>query len=146
MATPKQHLRPYLSDQSFCILTGLSEGLDSAIMCATCNKDIVRDVKRVELIEHLLFGVLKITHEIYSHMKMGPQEFPLDQPSVVVPDAEVGENKGDVDARLREALLRIAKPRDWLAKLKRQSSTTAAKYGRHVRRFEEWLGVRHINQ
>ena len=80
MATPKQHLHSILSDQTFCNLTGLKEGLNNAIMCETCKCNISDGAKRSEMIEHLLFGVLKITHEIYSRMKMAPQDFPLEHP------------------------------------------------------------------
>jgi len=133
MATPKQHLHPYLSDQSFCNITGLREGLGKALLCNTCKGNIVEDDKRLGLLEHMLFGVLKITHEIYSQMKMAPQGFPLEQPSIIMPDIRYEENKGEVDVKIEETLSPLLKPRDWLAKLKRQSSATAAKYGRHVR-------------
>jgi hypothetical protein len=133
MATPKQHLHPYLSDQTFCNLTGLSEGLGKTLICTTCKGNIVEDDKRLGLIEHMLFGVLKITHEIYSRLKMASLGFPLEQPSIIVPDTEIEENKGEVDGRVEETLVSVVKPRDWLAKLKRQSSATATKYDRHVR-------------
>ena len=66
MATPKQHLRQILSDETFCNLTGLSGGLANTLRCEICKENIIDEGKRLELIEHLLFGVLKITHEIYS--------------------------------------------------------------------------------
>ena len=100
MATAKQHLRQALSDQSFCNLTGLSEGLGNAILCDTCKESISNDVKRLGLIEHMLIGVLKITHEIYSQMKMAPQGFPLEQPSIIVFDTKAEENKGEFDVKV----------------------------------------------
>ena len=141
MATPRQHLHQTLLDQAFCNLTGLSEGLNNDIMCVVCNDNINNEGKRLELIEHMLFGVLKITREIYSQMRMVPHGFPLEQPSIVVSDTKAEEN----EVKIESTLFPPIKPRDWLAKLKRQSFTTATKYDRHVRRFEEWLGGRHIN-
>ena len=100
MATPKQHLHQAFSDQSFCNLTGLSEGLGNAIMCDICKGNVSHDAKRLELIEHMLFGVLKVTHEIYSRTKMAPQGFPLKQPLITSSDTEVEEIKGEGDVKV----------------------------------------------
>ena len=109
MVTPNQHLHQVLSDPTFCNLTGLSEGILNAIRCDTCKATIVHEGDRIELIEHMLFGVLKITHEIYSRMRIAPPGFPLEQPSIIVPDTGNEENKGEVEVRIEETPLSVRK-------------------------------------
>lgn len=40
---------------------------------------MLSDNQRMEVIEHLLFGLLKISHAIYSRMQMGPLGLPLER-------------------------------------------------------------------
>ena len=104
MATPELHLHQALSNKTFCDLTGLSRGLFNTPRCETCKSNIIDEGKRLELIENMLFGVLKITHEIYSQMRTAS---PSEQPPIIIPGIENEENEAKSEVKVKETLQTI---------------------------------------
>lgn len=80
-ATTTFHLASFLSDPLFCELTGLSQGMVDHIACDTCKSTISNERASPDVMFHMIFGVLKITHSLHCQVQKLTQQLSLNPPS-----------------------------------------------------------------
>jgi len=79
--TTTEHLTSFLSDPIFSELTGLAEGIGNHTRCELCKSTISNERSAPDVMFHMLFSVLKITHSLHMQMQKLAQQLPLNPPS-----------------------------------------------------------------
>lgn len=64
--TTTDHLTSFLSDPIFCELTGLAEGIGHHTVCDLCKSTISNEKSAPDVMFHMIFGILKITHSLHN--------------------------------------------------------------------------------
>ena len=64
-AAATDHLASLLENADFCASTGLQKGFKHIIECSTCGSTIDNASLTLDLIYHLVIGVLKTTHNMH---------------------------------------------------------------------------------